>query len=99
MSEFNKDSWWYYFDKIPGTTKAKCKVPSCKKPIIELGKTKGTAPLRSHLNVHHKPLYEQRENAKKEMEQRKEAQQNKLSFNRKIPEIQGFLIFLLIKCN
>jgi hypothetical protein len=90
MSEFGKDSWWFYFEKIGQTTKARCKEPKCKK-TIDQGPTKGTAPLRSHLKTHHTPLYEQREKAKKEMEQRKQAQQNKLSFNRKIPKMmQGF---------
>jgi large-conductance mechanosensitive channel len=99
MKEHGKDSWWYYFDRIGKTTKAQCKVPTCKK-VIDQGPTKATNKLECHLKNYHKPLYEQREKAKKEVEQRKQAQQNKLSFNRKISEIiQGLLIVLSIKLN
>ena len=57
---------WNYFDEIPENhTKARCKVPGCRDPIVSRGKdgasksSLGTTALRKHLEKNHKLEFKQ----------------------------------------
>lgn len=91
MNQCGPDSLWYYFDRIIGQ-KAMCKVPACKKKILDLGTTIQTelSGLSTHLSRKHSDLNNQRKIAKNNVEeQKKEAKEDKLSYNREIQIIQG----------
>ena len=92
MDEYGPDSWWYYFERIIGQ-KAMCKMPSCSKKILYLNtkrQTGETVPLSLHLRKHEN-LYDQREKAKKEIEEQRKMAKKEKSFNRAIPEMNQSL--------
>ena len=92
MKEYGPDSLWYYFERIIGQ-KAICKVPPCCKKILYLNTTNQrmeTFALSQHLNRIHPDLNNQREKAKKEVEEQRKMAEKEKFFDRAIPEmIQG----------